>query len=187
MNLKNALLALVFVLVAVHAEAALDNVEIGELQVAGSACVNAFVAAPEEIDSLALPLSIALKKNADQSLARGTCMFSLPLKVKDGYRLVLSDLDAEGVVNLRKGSKSRVDLEIFKAGSKGQVQTAQHDASNEKIREDILLSQSGEVLRFGCGESGILRGNASVLLQGSSRATASLVLIKLKAVVEACD
>lgn len=195
MNLKYAFLAVILVFAAVYAEAMelgavenpLEQVEVGQLQVAGTACVNTFVSAPDDLQVLILPLSISLKKTADKALARGTCMISLPIKVKSGYRLVLSDLSAEGVVNLRKGSKSRVDLEIFKAGEKGQVQSALHDASNKRVREDIDLSQAGEVFSLGCGESGILRGNAAILLQGSARATASLFTIGLRAKVEACD
>jgi hypothetical protein len=185
MHLTLGLIALV--LVATSAEA---QVQLGAIQLGGTACQLSDVGPiPATLDGgkLQIPAAIMLKKEAARPMSRGTCAFSLPVQVDAGYRLVLSDSSTLGLVNLAKGTKARVSVELFKVGAHGQVLSLEESAVDGKIRKNFELKQAGEVLRTECGESTILRGNASVMLQGSARATSSIQLIEMGAVIEACE
>lgn len=176
-------------LTAVAARGA-TGVKLGELQLAGTACQLAGVGPIEVIideGKLQIPASILAKKTASQSLIRATCNFSLPVELEAKTRLVLSDSSILGLVNLSKGSSSKVNIELFKAGSHGQILSQEDSAEIKKIRKNFELNQAGEVIVLNCGESGIIRGNASLLLQGTARATASIHLIELEAKVEVCE
>lgn len=192
MSLKNALLAIVCLIAAFNAESAENSqavVEWGELSLSGSACTQSANGAIREVQAgiYDVPVTLALNKALDKSLGRGTCMLALPVQVAAGYRLVLSDLSARASLNLRKGNRSRLDLEVFKAGLAGKVLTAQNDASKRRLLGSFGLSQVGDVVALDCGESGLLRANVSAVLQGSPRALISLDRVRIKARVEKCQ
>ncbi len=183
-------LGIVIGLVALTAVAAKAQVQLGAIVLGGTACQLAGVGPIEAIieeGKLSIPAAIMAKKTSAQTLTRGSCSFTLPVQVDAGYRLVLSDSSTLGLVNLSKGSRARVSVELFKAGERGQQLVLEETAIEQKIRRNFELNQSGTVIALGCGESTNIRGNASIMLQGSGRATASLQLIEMNAHVEACE
>ena len=168
---------------------ATQDLTLGELQLSGTACVTSGAGSQSlEIvdDKLEIPISLMAKKANGSGILRGTCAFSLPLQMAPGRRLVVSETSIPGLLNLAKGSSSRVSAEIFKVGDHGQVLTDMSSATAKKIKKSIELTQAGQVLLVDCGESTILRGNLSALIQGTGRATVSLGALELGAKVEVC-
>lgn len=187
MNLSNAFLALVLVVAAIYSEAGevLEGVEFGELKTAGNACFNLDSNLTTEQGELE-PMNLRAKKAADQILLRGQCGFSLPVQLIPGFKLKVTKLEVAGIANLRKGSRGQLNLEIFKATQKGVIHQLNFDASEKRIREDFELSKDQELLTIGCGEAGLIRGQAAILLQGQNRATLSVDKLKLKFEIEKC-
>ena len=189
MNLKTAILTIAVVIVASQVEAAdiPGAVELGQISVRGSACTNSAGTVREVQPGIYdIPLNLSLTKALDKSLDRGTCAFALPIQVSAGHRLILSDVVAKASLNLRKGNKSRLDLEIFKAGSATAPLTAQHDATAKKIVGSFRLARAGEIVALECGESAIIRGNAAAVLQGAARSIISLNAVRINARLEKC-
>jgi hypothetical protein len=191
MNLKTAFLTIAVVIVASQSEAAeiSDAIQLGEISLAGSACTQVGSGKIRQIQAgvYDIPLTLAVAKDLNSGLERGTCAFALPVQVAQGYRLVISDVLAKASLNLRVGSKSRLDIEIFKAGTVTKPLTGTHEAVDKRIVGSYRLSRSGIVVATECGEGIILRGNASALLQGSARAQISLDALRLKARLEKCN
>lgn len=187
--MKTFTISSLLVLATLAAQGA-TGIKLGDLQLAGTACQLAGIGPIEvTIDEgkLQIPASIQAKKIPSQSLIRASCNFSLPVQLDPQYRLVLSDSSILGLVNLSKGTKAKISVGLFKAGGHGQVLEQEDSAETKKLRKNFELSQPGEVIVLNCGESGIIRGNASIVLQGTARATASIQLIELDAKVEACE
>jgi hypothetical protein len=185
MKLGLALLVLVFLEASAKAQ-----VELGPISMAGTACrLDDVGPIPATIENglLQVPVAISLKKAPGEALKRGTCQFAIPVQVGAGQRLVLSQAVALGSVNLSKGTQAKVAIELFKAGSHGNIMTHESIAIEKKIKDQFQLSQEGEVIRLACGEATILRGNASILLRGDKRATSNLHLVEMEATVEDCE
>lgn len=185
--MKSAFLAL-FILFGVLAADAEDHIQLGELTLAGTACRlgnDQFEVAIED-GRLQIPAASTLRKASNASLARGTCNFILPIQLEQGHRLVLKNLSAMGDLNLAKNTTSRVDLEIFAAGSQGDKLNATETA-RKKTRKTFTLKKQGEVLVTACGASLNLRGNSSLLLQNGGASNSALHLIEMDAEVETCN
>jgi hypothetical protein len=105
-----------------------------------------------------------------------------------GYRLVLKDLSVLGDLNLARGTASRIDVEVFEAGSTGPRLTNIDGSSTRKVRKAIQLRKEGAILISDCGAAFNLRGNSAVALQGASttRSSGALHLIEMSAEVQKC-
>jgi len=191
MNLKTAFLTFAVVIVASQSEAAdiSSVVQLGEIALAGSACTQVGSGKITQVQAgvYDIPLTLAVAKDINSSLARGTCAFALPLQVAKGYRLVISEVGAKASLNLRVGSKSRLDIEVFRAGAVNKPLTGVHDASLKQIVGSYRLSRTGVVVRTACGEAINLRGNASALLQGAAKAQLSLDALRIRMRIEKCN
>jgi len=167
-----------------------SGIALGDLVLGGNACRLAGVGPIDvhvEHGILQIPAASLVKKAAGTTMARGTCNFSLPIRVADGYRLVIRDLEAVGEVNLARGTTAKTQLEIFGAGSQGDIAKRTDGSSLKAVRKTIRLRQDGDLLVSDCGGSLTLRGNSVVLLQGKSRGSAGLHLIELGVEVERCN
>lgn len=183
-------LAGLFLALLASAARAQEVIELGELKLGGTACLlptGQEIPVSIDFDELVIPAVMAVKKDATQSLVRGTCSFALPLKLKSSHRLVLAAAKGSGTVNLAKGAQSQIRLEVFASGSKGEVLQSTELAEHKKLKKRISLESKQSVLVLGCGEAGILRGNASILVRGQSgRSTANIDQIRLMATLEEC-
>jgi hypothetical protein len=178
---------IVFGMMAAEAAQTTEGIQLGELTLAGNACrlgSGQFDVSIED-GKLQIPAASVIRKASSASLARGTCNFILPLQLEPNYRLVLRNLSAMGDLNLAKNTTSRVDLEVFTAGSQGDKLTSTETA-RKKTRKTFTLKKLGDVLATACGASLNLRGNSSLLLQNGGTSNSALHLIEMDAEIEAC-
>ena len=164
-------------------------ITLGEITVGGTACfLNNAPPIPAEIqnDQLMIPIAAMVKKDVSKKLARGTCQFALPIQLAPDHKLIIEDATLLANINIANPSKSRIAVEVFKAGSVGPKLIDESESTARRIKKDISLTQQGVILESACGESLILRGNTSILLTGSARATARTDLLQLGARVVEC-
>jgi hypothetical protein len=181
-----AILGFVTTALFVFTAQAQSGIALGQLVLGGSACQN-FNAKPVFRGGvLRIPLSSSLTKVSGAGLERGSCAFTLPIQVAQGYRLVVNDLSAIGSVNLSPATTSKIDLEVFAAGDQGNVLSRVDGSTSKKVRKTVQLKQDGEILATGCGDSLNLRGNSAILLQGDARASANLQYVEMAFEVERC-
>lgn len=164
------------------------GLELGQIKVAGTACFNPEASQAMIQDQvLMIQTATVVKKLANVAFARGTCLFSLPLALGVNERLVIRHFDMIGEMNLSPGASLKSQTEVFFAGGRGPILTANQVAGSSREKSSIFVSQDSEILTE-CGASVILRGNSSVTISGGlSRSTGRLDGVHVFATVEACE
>lgn len=182
-----AIVGLVSSILLAFSAQAQSGISIGDGTVAGNACksVNVVETGGTE-DTLQISLRAWTYKSSSAELERGSCSFAVPIRVAKGHRLIIRDLVAFGKVDLSAGARSTHQLEIFAAGSQGEILKRVEGSSTKRVKKNIQLRRDGELLVTECGADINLRGNASILLQGNARASGGLSLIVLGVEVERC-
>lgn len=160
---------------------------LGQLQVAGGACQDSQSKQVEvSRNSLLIPLVSLVKKAKGDQEKRGACGFALPIQVARNHRLVIRDLSMKGKVDLSRGTHSVINLEIFEAGSRGEIHSREDGSNYRRVRKGIELRKDGNILVTECGAGLILRGNSHSHIQGESRASVVLHEVSLQVDVERC-
>lgn len=174
--------------------AAEAQVQAGDLQIAGTACLitDAEQIGKIEIIDGQLVLPIALRVQAAggrEKLKRGGCGNALPLQVEEGYRLRISDLVIRANLQLPAKAQGQIQVEVFQAGSRGIILKSSEKATDRRLnRSYILTSAVGAELVTECGESLILRAQGSIaVINATTRATGSMGLLRAKVAVEKCS
>jgi hypothetical protein len=105
--------------------------------------------------------------------SRKACSIAVPLTVPPGKRLVISQLDVTGKVNLPIDSKSTINLEAFVAGATGPKvkKVVAAETQDEVGRVQIRLTN---FYSTACGGYPILRLNTSGSVSAPSGATAAM-------------
>ena len=163
-----------------------SGLKLGELSIAGSACRDNHENLSLQRWVLQIPLEASVQKSSSQQIASGACSFSLPIQMKHGYRLIVRDLLASGDVKLYRETKSRVRLEVFAAGERGEILEREDGSKTQKVSRSIRLRQEGDVFVSECGASLILRGNTSIQVAGAKRGTVNLDEIQMVLETERC-
>jgi hypothetical protein len=177
-----------FILAGTLAAEAQEGIELGELNLVGTACrmeTGALEVTIEE-GKLRLPTASILRKASGTGLARGTCNFALPIQLAPDYKLVLKNLETGGDISLAKGTSAQADLEIFVAGQSGN-KLQYKEVAKKKLRKTFALKKAGTILESECGASLILRGNSALLLQGTGTASSAMRSLELEAEVLICS
>lgn len=186
MNFRSLLLAAGLVCSAMTAY----SMEMGEVSIAGNICQNPVgthkVVSGADPDSFVIPLGVYLKKDNTAGLARGACTFAVPLKAEANKRIVVRA--ARQFYSLRTYqdvSKAKIDVELFKAGSRGPLLSAEIPGS-EGLSKTHGFLVADDVIVSGCGESLNLRGNLSAMIVGTGKARVFAKDLQLHIVEEIC-
>lgn len=173
--------------------AAEAQVEAGDLQIAGTACLITDVEQIGKVEitdgNLVLPIALRVQAaGGREKLKRGSCGNALPLKVEEGYRLRISDIAVRANLQLPAKAQGQIQVEIFQAGSRGLVLKMIDKAADRRLnRSYILASTEGTEIVTECGASLILRAQSSItVMNASTRATGSLGLLRARVRVEKC-
>lgn len=170
-------------------EGTAQAIVMGDLQRSGNGCLAGRNDLEfEEDGTLRLGIGLAVRKAAGSgSIARATCQVSLPIQVSAGHRLAIRQAQSAAGFNLAAGTQASVQLEVFQAGSRGELLTAEARSEGSRVRREVFLNGQ-DLLVTGCGESMILRANASArILGGTGRSTASMRDARLDLTIEHCD
>lgn len=169
---RSVLVLATSVLFVLQAKAA----ELGAVEIAGNACevaVGTHELLAVNDHRFVIPTGLYLKKDEDKSIARGQCTFALTLQASPGKKIIVSN--SHQLVSLRaypSGTKVQMNLEIFKAGSRGSVLTAIAQAADQVAKTNQSLESSDSLVETECGGSAILRGNLSATALGAGKARA---------------
>jgi hypothetical protein len=116
------------------------------------------------------------------AISRKSCVISLPIEVPATHGLQVDSFQVEQSQKLTVGTDSNLQVEVFKAGTQGMPLKIEKQATSKVLISKSKASQKTSVL-FGCGQSGILRINSSVLLKSDlaeSASAASLSKLRLR-------
>lgn len=95
-----------------------------------------------------------------------SCQLAIPVNLPKGKRLVISQLDLSGKIDLRVGATAKLNFEAFLAGSSAPVKTKIFQPK-DSLKGRFLMRRT-EVLKSRCGLSDILRLNSSLSSQITS-------------------
>lgn len=185
--MKNTVILMMFALISTSKAVAQDQIAIGNISLVGSACASTLAAPKIEEGKLLLPVGLNVKKTSSESLKRGTCNMALAVAVPARNRLIISNTSVVGMVNLKKGGASKVQVELFKAGEHGEILQAVHDATAKKLTEVVDLKSQGDMIATQCGEAITLRANMSAIIKGAARSTVRMDSIETDVRLEACE
>ena len=135
-------------------------------------------------------LSVALESESSEvSVARKNCVVSIPLEIPANRALVIDGVEVDQSQSLTVGTSSKLQVEVFKAGLQNQPLVIDNNAVKKNLIAKSTVTQKTSVL-FGCGESGLLRVNASALLRTikeSSQSAARLSNLKISTKLISCE
>lgn len=160
----------------------------GALKSSGSGCRHqSEQTAQVEGETLQIPVGTAASKSSGQSFLREACNSVISMTAPKGHKLVVSHLSAPGFVDLAPGTRAQIQLEIFKAGRRGEQQVYKNVAQAGRLQKPILFEQEDVLFESECGESFNLRSQSSIMLsEGLRKSSASLDSIQLKVETQAC-
>jgi len=158
---------------------------VGELQLAGEGCQNTTGKVRLIVPSQSLysvPLNLHVIKSEDVMIARKACTMLLPIVLDSNEKLVVEDASQKINVRLNAETTAKAQLEVFLAGTHGEIIKAETQAHGDSVKESLKLNQRGLVVESGCGEQVIVRANESIAIigTGSARAISDNLRLKLK-------
>lgn len=123
----------------------------------------------------------AARAASSGALARESCSLAIPVSVPPGLRVSLSRLQAYGDADVSPRGRGAFRAEYFFAGSTGV-----------RVERDFrggfagsFVASGGDLVRAGCGESGIVRVNTSIRASDDARVQLHFLTLTLR--VEPCD
>lgn len=161
-----------------------SDITLGEPTYAGTGCPQgtAQVALSPQRRWLAVGFA-AYTANAESSgaFARESCGLAIPVSVPPGLRVSLSRLRAYGDADIPSRGRGTFRAEYFFTGSTGA--TVERDFRGGF--DGSFVVRGGDVVRSGCGESGILRVNTSIRASNGGRLRLQFLTLDVR--VERCD
>lgn len=103
-----------------------------------------------------------------KSTGRTTCLLSAPVKIPQGKKLVIAEIEMSGLYKLTKKSKATVNAEVFFAGGRGK-KVVKVLGSQRTVSQGELSIVDSNLTESACGQETILRINASVILSSAKK------------------
>lgn len=156
------------------AKASHTKVSLGKIQVAGNGCLNGTVSTRLDRSTghfIVAPENYAAIIENGASVSRKSCSFSIPFEAPKNRAVRIRLPRISGDIALDQGAKATINYEIFFAGLRGNNESLQFGGDQQMLETSFNHITQEEVI-FGCEQSGIIRGNSSILLQnieGSSQ------------------
>lgn len=132
--------------------------------VGGTGCIggNADIRLIGQTLQIRTPGLVAVTTEAE-GLARKNCAISIPFKLKQNERLIVSNTRLNAALNLKRKAVVKTSGEVFIAGSSG----ARAESTDSGPKNQLSIFRIGGV-STACGEDGILRLNMSQILQAKN-------------------
>ncbi len=120
---------------------------------------------------------------------RTSCQIAIPYKAKAGQKIIVTQVDLVGDVDLEKQKSVNLNFETFIVGSKNKSQAKVIQSSDSNLSAGFLFREN-LTTETSCGGEGIVRLNSSLLLQDkikqptqkASYARVSKIALSLKSV-----
>lgn len=181
---KNIFIAFLSVL---FGSLSVSAMQLGDLVIAGNGCFGSskMVLVSAEEGRYALPIRAKLNKKSDSAFDRKTCNIRLPIALNQNEKLQLVNLSQ--VVRLvgYKGADVKSSLTMGLVGRVSKPLAFNLKITDEDISTAEILRADGVVAESDCGQSVMLTGNLSLLVNGSGTqafVSTGAALITLKVV-----
>jgi hypothetical protein len=141
----------------------------------------------QENNSLSLSFAqYRVEASRDRAFDRKNCQVAIPAILPAGKRLVISQFDMSGTMNIASGSHIKIDSEAFLAGTVEPLKSRLIDSS--MATQGRFLIRRTDVLKSRCGGSDILRVNTALQIAGSQvrPEEVSMKSVKLYLSLESC-
>ena len=103
-----------------------------------------------------------------KKIDRKTCQLAIPVSLPKNKRLVISQIDLLGKVDISSATTSQLTFEAFLAGTTAAIKTRSFAAQNGGQLIGKVLTRRTDVLKSKCGMPDTIRLNSSVLAKGGS-------------------
>ncbi len=159
-----------------------DNIsslfDLAKVAVNGSGCPLQLSGTQTSFDSESNVLEITTRQYRNESsgtrvLARRSCSMAIPVKLPAKKRLVISQIDLRGKVDLQPKSQVQISFEAFLAGQSNSVKTKVIKSTQPNLGVNgTFQMRRTDLMKSNCGGNDIVRLNSSILsdLQGSGNA-----------------
>ncbi len=109
-----------------------------------------------------------------RGLDRKTCMLAIPVKVPKSKRLVISQIDLLGKIDIVGATSAQLKFEAFMASTSAVAKTRTFTTDSQAPLFGKTLTRRTEVLKTKCGTNDIVRLNSSALIKGQPTGFESL-------------
>lgn len=124
-----------------------------------------------------------------KKLDRRSCQIAIPYRAKAGKKMIITQVDISGDVDLEKAKSAKISVDTFAVGGKVKSQVKDIVSGDSDLSAGFLVREN-LTAETACGGDGILRLNSNVILQDSSKdstvvasyAKVSRVVLSLKSV-----
>ncbi len=183
MFIKKAILGLALINCAMSASLANHdskpkNFELGSITFAGEGCTTQ----SHKIDKNGVYLinakSFIVSTRGEQAVQRKACTFALNYTVKKNEALRISKPFIAGVSRLTDDSTAQINYELFFAGSQGKPLKLSLEGATSRVGKNFKLSDKNQNYISECGKAGIIRGNASLVINRNASNEISMAMIK---------
>jgi hypothetical protein len=103
---------------------------------------------------------------------RTSCQLAIPYKAKAGKKILITQIDLVGDLDLEKLKAVKVSFDSFTVGGKVNSQVKDINSGSENLSQGFLFREN-LTTETACGGEGILRLNSNILLQDNSRQSTS--------------
>lgn len=121
-----------------------------------------------------IPSAYRNEVNPQRGFDIKSCQISIPVTLPPRKRLVISQIDLIGKVDLEAGSQAKLTFEAFLAGS-SSIQKSRVLNPNAPLFGRVLTRRT-EILKSKCGGSDLVRMNTNIMTKGSQKRIESFSL-----------
>ncbi|HND84413.1 MAG TPA: DUF4360 domain-containing protein [Pseudobdellovibrionaceae bacterium] len=160
-----------------------QNVAIGEPTYGGTGCPAGSLSGEVSRDGSEIFIQfgsfiVESGRSSRHRIDRGSCSFTIPITVPEGYSVALL-AQSDFSVNVERGASVQRDVEIFYAGARFENQSKIFRGPLSQDLQEVYPEPEAGVVWTPCGKSVNLRMNMSLLTQGSASAVMRGVNMKV--------
>lgn len=103
-----------------------------------------------------------------KKLDRKSCQIAIPVSLPKKKRLVVSQIDLLGKVEVTKDNTAQISFEAFLAGTTAAAKTRSFTSDGNLPLRGSVLTRRTDVLKSACGKNDIIRINSNIQANGNS-------------------
>lgn len=150
------------------------TVKLGSISVAGSGCPQDTVSTTTDRATghfMVVPENFSAIIDNGASVARKSCNFAVSFEGTANRAVRITLPRIKGAVALDQNATAEINYEVFFAGQRGERNVLSFSGTERILERNFDEINHDEELLFACGQSGIIRGNASILVNSGSAGT----------------
>lgn len=104
---------------------------------------------------------------------RRSCQIAIPYRAQTGKKIIITQIDISGDVDLEKSKVAKITINTFAVGGAEKSEVKEIRSGNTDLSAGFLLREN-LAAETACGGDGILRLNSNVLLQNATKETTAI-------------